>query len=36
MVAPERLDAGARRLDQVLDDRGRDVVAVQGRFERLS
>ena len=34
MIAAQRLDAGARRLDQVLDDRGRDVVAVQRRLER--
>jgi hypothetical protein len=34
VVAAQRLDAGARRLDEVLDDRGGDVVAVQRGFER--
>ena len=34
VVAAQRLGAGLRRLDQVLDDRGRDVVAVQRRVER--
>ena len=34
VIAPQRRHAGPGRLDQVLDDRGRDVVAVQRGFER--
>jgi len=34
VIAPKRFRAGLRRLDEVFDDGGRDVVAVQGRFER--
>ena len=34
MIAAQRLDAGSRRLDQVFDDRRRDVVAVQRGVER--
>ena len=34
VVAAQRLDAGARRRDQVVDDRARDVVAVERRVER--
>ena len=34
VVAAQRLDVGLGRLDQVLDDRRRDVVAVQRRLER--
>jgi hypothetical protein len=36
MVAAQRLDARAGRLDQVLDDRGRDVVAVERGLERAA
>jgi hypothetical protein len=34
VVAAQRRDAGARRLDQVFDHRGGDVVAVERRLER--
>ena len=34
VIAAERLGACLRALDQVLDDRRRDVVAVQRRLER--
>src|SRR5207248_295153 len=34
VIAAQRPDAGARRLDQVLDDGSRNVVAVQRRLER--
>ena len=34
VIAPQRLGARLGRLDQVLDDRGRNVVAVQRRVER--
>ena len=34
VVAPQRLDAGAGRRNQVVDDRPRNGVAVQGRVER--
>ena len=34
MVAPERLHPLARNGNEIFDDRGRDVVAVQRRVER--
>ena len=36
MVASERLGAGPGRVDQVVDDGGRNVVDVQRRVERVA
>src|SRR4030095_2586571 len=36
VIAPQRLSARLRRFYQVLDDRRRDVVAVQRRIQRRS